>query len=262
MSVYSSVVLSDNPSTYLKLQETSGTVANDSSGNGHNGSYSGIAFGAAAILPDDAINGIHGVTFDGSSATVSLSIASLPTCSALTVEAWAFNTGNGNNFGSIIVGNSAPDFVNIEATNSTLQFKGSSGGGSYQQIAGSYLNSILHVVLTIDASGNVLGYRNGVQVTTASTTPPTWDITNWTLGVWDSFWKGSIAHVALYPTALSAARILAHFQAGMSVFGAATLAGKGGVIASGTTPKAANGLATLQDSAPATATISDVLAQG
>lgn len=47
---YASEVLADSPVLYLKLDETSGAVATDSSGNGRNGTHSGVTLNQASLL--------------------------------------------------------------------------------------------------------------------------------------------------------------------------------------------------------------------
>lgn len=50
---YAAAVLADAPACYLKLDETSGTVAVDASGNSRNGTYTpGITLGATSLLTD------------------------------------------------------------------------------------------------------------------------------------------------------------------------------------------------------------------
>lgn len=50
---YAGAVLADSPAWYPKLDETSGTVAVDASGNGRNGTYtSAFTLGAASLLTD------------------------------------------------------------------------------------------------------------------------------------------------------------------------------------------------------------------
>jgi hypothetical protein len=52
---YDQEVLADSPVAYWRLDETSGTVAHDSSGNGLNGTYSGaITFGQAGAVAGDS----------------------------------------------------------------------------------------------------------------------------------------------------------------------------------------------------------------
>src|SRR5262249_54513852 len=52
--IYSSVVLADNPIGYWRLGETSGPTAFDSSGLGHNGTYTGgVTLGVPGAIVDD-----------------------------------------------------------------------------------------------------------------------------------------------------------------------------------------------------------------
>src|ERR1019366_5491825 len=86
---YVSTVLSDSPSGYWQLGESSGTTAVDSSGNGNNGTYSstGVTLGRSGALAADPTTA---AAFDGSTGKVSLSTPGLPTSSGsnVTVEFW------------------------------------------------------------------------------------------------------------------------------------------------------------------------------
>ena len=54
-SVYRAAVLADSPLAYWRLGETSGTVAHDETGNGHDGTYvGGVTLGQPGALTGDA----------------------------------------------------------------------------------------------------------------------------------------------------------------------------------------------------------------
>src|SRR5258708_22567859 len=54
MSHYSNIILGDSPMVYLRLNETSGTVAYDSSGNGYHATVSGATLSQAGSLIGDS----------------------------------------------------------------------------------------------------------------------------------------------------------------------------------------------------------------
>src|SRR5215469_15882953 len=83
-SNYEAAVLSDHPAAYYRLGETSGTTAVDSSGNGHNGAYSGgVTFGQPGPL---FIDPVSSVAFDGSTGHVNSGF--IPASPGATIEAW------------------------------------------------------------------------------------------------------------------------------------------------------------------------------
>lgn len=54
---FANVVASLSPHLWYRFSETSGTVAADSSGNGHHGRYTGdVTFGAPSLIPSEAAN--------------------------------------------------------------------------------------------------------------------------------------------------------------------------------------------------------------
>lgn len=85
---YASIILADNPQAYYRLDESSGTVANDLTANAYNGTYSGsgVTLGqvGALLKSNDAA-----VLFDGVAGNVALPAGLSPAgYSAITVEAW------------------------------------------------------------------------------------------------------------------------------------------------------------------------------
>src|SRR5207248_5123717 len=50
---YASAVLADHPAAYWRMDETSGSVAKDSSGNGHSANLFGVSGGASGALAAD-----------------------------------------------------------------------------------------------------------------------------------------------------------------------------------------------------------------
>jgi hypothetical protein len=100
---YSQAVLNDNPALYYQLTETSGTTANDSSGNGHNGSYpgSGITLGKTST----PILSQPGTTISGNGATgskVVVPYTSSMSSGSFTIAAWADPTANNTAFQAVV----------------------------------------------------------------------------------------------------------------------------------------------------------------
>jgi hypothetical protein len=147
-----------------KLDETSGTVAADSSGNGHNAAYSGSGFtlGNSSLLPSAA----------GSSAGFSASsYVSLPSSvfnaigRPLTIFGWG-RTPNAIASQQIIA--SASNGFNFYLYSNNM-YAGISGV-SNNIIDGRSMaaNTIYFWALTIDSSGNARIYVNGVSSAVAT----------------------------------------------------------------------------------------------
>lgn len=218
---YRTVVLDDTPTVYLRLGESSGTSAVDSSGNAHTATYvNGVTLGTAGAIPTDSDTG---VTLDGTNDNISIPTIPLYMCS-FSVELWlkagaapaatqdifsaysAFVTDQAfyiriNSTGSITV-----DFYNDSYTTSTgvITF----GGSTYQ-----------HLVVTYNQTTDTLYiYVNGLQVGTASigffnsTTSPTLTLGGFP-AAGSNYYKGSLDEFALYLSALSADRVAAHYAA-------------------------------------------------
>lgn len=95
-SVYELEVTADNPRAWYRLGESSGTVATDSSGNGHHGTYEGGATfnSRVGLIAEDADNAIE---FDGVDDWARLPAGGFP--EGVTVEMWvkANTTGGTTN---------------------------------------------------------------------------------------------------------------------------------------------------------------------
>lgn len=85
---YRAEVLADTPTIFLPLDENTGTVATDLSGNGNDGTYQGTpALNQASIVTGDVAAGVSSVDFAGGSRYVSLPSLSMSNKS-FTLEMW------------------------------------------------------------------------------------------------------------------------------------------------------------------------------
>ena len=216
-SPYSNAVLSDGPSGYWRLGEKSGTTANDASG-GDPGSYkNGALLGQASLLPADSANA--SVRFDGTNDYVAIpSSSSLSPTSKVSVEAWIKpnalpSTGN---FASIA---SKPESYSLQFNGPRLEFTIIQSGTRrrLQAPAGAIaVGQAYHLLGTYDGIVQRL-YINGTEVAsglltgaiTANSNPL--NIASWNGG--SEPFNGTIDDVAVYTSALSAARASAHYQA-------------------------------------------------
>ncbi len=219
-SGYSSTVLSDSPVGYWRLDDTSGTSAADSSGNGYNGTFvnSPTKNASGAVVDGDAA-----VSFNGTSQYAHRAFTSALNPSHFTVEAWVYPTGSGSrrilsaaqqatstkDIGYTLGQSSAAKFyigifdgtnnIGVGATDTTVRSR----------------NAWYYLVGTYDGT-NLRLYVNGALVATSSASyaPATSEDTfigrDWNT----NYWAGTIDEPAIYSTALSASRIAAHYEAG------------------------------------------------
>ena len=224
---YVETVLQDKPVAFWQLNETSGTVAADSSGNGYNGTYEG-GFTLAALANPSGIGG-SGVKFNGSTGYV---LTPLPTTAiaSVTLEAWI-------NFDGL--SSASGPFLQLGAANEGGYGVGVGSSAAYTQagteLMGLYSTKtwnpsgaliptsgwhLCHMVIT--ATGTSIFYIDGEQVGTNSNSSVLAPSGNGYLaqayggGSGDNFFGGALSNVAIYNSILSAARILAHYNAGIS----------------------------------------------
>ena len=220
---YRSAVLGDGPLSYWRLGEATGTTAGDSAGSNTGALRGGVTLGAPGALAGDAD---PSMTFDGTTGYVSVAnSASLNPTGDLTVEAWA-----------------KPGLLDSK-TRAVVHKGGTAGYPSYQYRLGLassnfwrgtvYVGSTNFTVtspsqakplewthLAMTRSGSTLRlYLNGTAVATATATGPL-NTSSGILAIGRTgavsvdYFKGSIDEVALYPSALSATAIAAHYRIG------------------------------------------------
>ena len=221
MRYYSLVVLADAPINYYQLDETSGTTASDSSGNGNTGTYTGVGvtYGVSGAIVKDSDTAI---TFNGTSGDISLPVAGLPSGTApWSIECWmnilsvpaAFNILV--SWGQHVSGGAAELGINASGH---LYVGFPSIGGPSQSVSPS-TGAWHHVVGTSDGMTQKL-YVDGALVASGtfagniSTTSETAFIANGTGG--SSWFNGSIDEVAIYNTVLNQQQISSHYTAGLA----------------------------------------------
>lgn len=213
-AAYSAEVLADSPILYLHLDETSGTLAADASGNANNGTYTG-----GVVLDDTgAMVGSVSPTFDGSTGYVNLP-GTWGGGSTLTVECWASLNGLTGTWQAMI---SSLDgtFVHFQThTGGNNVAYTIPGGVSLAIIPSSPLGSWRYLVMVIE-SGNSRIYIDGTLFSTSTqtftsinSTPTIRVASGFSSG---RFFDGSIDEVAIYDTALSAARVQEHYNAAVA----------------------------------------------
>lgn len=119
MATYAATILADHPAGYFRLDETSGTIANDLSGNGYNATVSGATLSQPGALVGDTDTCMQFTAGGGLTFPPALNPS---TCNAATLEYWV-NVGSGWHYVAIA----------IDANGTTLYYDGSattSSGGS------------------------------------------------------------------------------------------------------------------------------------
>jgi hypothetical protein len=233
---YKAHVLADSPLGYYRLNESSGTVAHDSSGNGNNGTIaaSGVSYSQVGLLQGDLDTSL---AFTTSSGRVALPTAfNLNGSNAFSVEYWIkptnANPGAGNfeyigwgpasngahtGYALLLAGGASFNSLEFQVGNgtahSTAIFSNSGiANGSVYYVAGTYDGTTLKVFL------------NGVQKATATVAGPMSNSGTPSIDIATaSFFAGTIDEAALYQSVLSQARITDHYNAGI----AANFAGGG-----------------------------------
>jgi hypothetical protein len=222
MSLYKPTILIDGPVAYWRLGELTGTTAVDVQGVA-NGGYGGtFTLGkAGAIASDnDAAIGLPGGSFNG--VTVNNAALTLGG-SAITLEAWIKTSqltfqhiiGGYNSGGSF----NGYGFAITAVTTGKLGYWPGAGINWIESTSNVADGNLHHVAVTVSATQVVL-YVDGVaNFTNNSDHRPTSYVGNRVLGARSdgaSGFNGLLDEVAIYGTALSAARIAAHYQAGIA----------------------------------------------
>ncbi|HEX8794693.1 MAG TPA: LamG domain-containing protein [Polyangiaceae bacterium] len=218
-SVYAAAVLADTPLAYWRLGDapTSGSC-HDATGNGNDATVvGGVSLGVPGALLNDSDTAVH---FDGSTAVLQAgSKFDFAGTVPLTIELWAkpdmLNAGYGHLEGKMLYNDAGQPYDGIYMyvhTGTTLGFE-RWGNGSIDLALSSTsvaVGSWWHIVGTY-SSGVASLYVNGALADTGPTAVSvTANTVSFQMG---DLFQGSLDEVALYGSALSAPRILAHYQA-------------------------------------------------
>jgi len=235
--LYFPAVLADGPFLYYRLGETPTFGARDSSGNNRNGTYQpGVVRGLPGPLSGEVNRGLY-VT--GTNAYVAGG-TQLTNPNVFTLEVWFATTsttgGKLVGFGNAQTGQSSQYDRHLYLNDSgQLLFGVYPGTVRTVQSPAAYNNGAWHhAVATLSPAGMAL-YVDGALV--ASRTDTTtgenfsgyfrvgWDnLTSWTGPVSNFALTGGVDEFAYYPSALSAARVAAHYAARSGAYGSAVLA--------------------------------------
>ncbi len=213
---YIQKVLGYAPIAYYALNDDGGTTAEDLSGNGYNGTYSGAAPGGAGIG-----DGNTGASFDGTGDVINISamrtafngnVGSI----SLWAKAAAWADATIRYLIRLAVSGSNQVYIQKSATANQLVFN-HTGASTVKSISDTSLagdTDYFHVALTWDA-GELKAYINGAQVGATLTGLGTFTGTvlngSASIGAAASngvqSWSGQIAHVPIFNRALTAEEI-------------------------------------------------------
>lgn len=265
MAAYATEVLADSPDVYYRLRDTGpGPFVDLIAGN--NATPNGAIVNAAGLIDEEG----PAAKFDSAAgtlqhATSGYTVSQIP----LTIEFWVNPqslTGTTPNPSSVVVscgltGGWAVEYVNTtglwQVTYETVAFYPFTG------TTPAAIGLTQHVVVVLRTATAADLYINGVFQATVTTGTLAATTNKLCLGRYDTFGSGfpqaTVQEVAIYKSALSAARIAAHYAAGIAFpklpvrdnFNAgpsqnltARLRWKAGVLVTGTTTFATNGTPT------------------
>jgi Concanavalin A-like lectin/glucanases superfamily len=217
---YQSTVLSDAPNGYWRLGEPSGAQAIDSSGNGLTGTYiANFTLGQPSLIPiADPTNTAVAFIENGTGMAVPNN-ALLNIGDVVTLEAW-IKLSALPSVQSCIIGKGANAYIMRINGTGHLEFLASNNALLAQGTPVFATGAIHHCVCTKNGAA-IHTYVDGVDVSSsvANTTLAN-NAQSLSIGGPDSGanagFPGVIDEPAVYPTALSAARVLAHYTAGIT----------------------------------------------
>ena len=215
---YTATVLADHPVAYWRMDETTGSTMADTSGNANNGHYVGIyTLGQPGALAGGA------VAFDGQSGAASVMNSPSLQVNTVTIEMW-LKKHTDTEYGVYVAKNVEPgggagsswfELLNSHH-NGELEFRVTSDGApavlSNSTLA---LNTWYYVVATYDGATAKIYINGKLDGTLKVTAVPKQTSDPLFIGrrMDGLFADASLANVAIYSAALSAARIAAHWQA-------------------------------------------------
>ena len=217
-SLYSAVILGDNPLGYWRLGESSGSTAADSSGNGYNGTYVSCTQGAPSLINNNG--GDLAVSGDGTSSQITVgAVPALYNLSrSFSFECWAKPASVSGRYGLWSTGYSG---WCVCMSDGQLDFQWDYAGDVGQITTNFAANTRYHIVCVMDSTGVVTAYINGVSVGTVDMSGFTYSGRYVRIGAdgrdsntVDYFMTGELDEVAVYPCILTPTQITNHYNAG------------------------------------------------
>ena len=227
---YAAAVLADSPTAFWPLSETSGTSAADATGNGHTGTYQRPAMVGARSWGALAAPDFTATSSDYVSVPASAALSSHAGASGLwSMDGMVYDDGS-TDYQYILSVSYFPDGYEVTFRRDADAAGGqifahmpqASGSGSSINVADAYapnggFDRWYHVALTYDRAAKAMKvYVDGCLAGSDTTMTYTTSYTGreWRIGgredSGDHRWDGSMSHIAIYPTCLSAATVKAH----------------------------------------------------
>jgi concanavalin A-like lectin/glucanase superfamily protein len=213
---YAAAVFTDEPVSWWRLGESSGSTAVDQT-DANPGTYASASLGATSLLATVAND--TAATFNGSSTRVEIDDdGSLDLTSAFSLEAWINPTDLASGaFRSILT---KAEAYALQFNNGQLEFT-IMQSGTRQRLRASagaiVTGTTYHVVATYDGSTQRL-YVNGSEVVNRSLSgAATTNTAELYIGSWDGgseYYRGVIDEVAVYDVTLTPTQVARHYAAG------------------------------------------------
>lgn len=221
---YEDSVQADAPKYYWPLDESGGTTAYDHVGFNDLRLSAGVTRGAAGPTPPQTAS-----TFSGTTTGLGVTPAAEPGPNTFTTETWIRTTtttgGKIIGFGNSATGSSGSYDRHVYMDNAGRIFFGVYNGAvrTVNSTASFNDGQWHHVAATLGAGGMVL-YVDGkvvgsrTDVVAGQAYSGYWrvggdNLNSWTNRPSSAYFKGDIAHVAVYPTVLSRVALVDHFVA-------------------------------------------------
>lgn len=208
-----STVLADNPTALWLLNEAVGTVASDASANGHGATING----GVTLAQTGTITGLNAMTLNGTSGYLQALYAAALNPATWTLEGWFEPTagqGAARTLMTCLSGSLGFRLYLNTSNHYVCAINGGSVDGGVDTLSGW-----THIVATYDGT-NLAIYVNGSLVVASALAFSVGTSANLQFGADNgggSYFTGSMQGLALYPTALSAARIQIHYLAGLAL---------------------------------------------
>ncbi|MBW4718076.1 signal peptidase I [Saccharothrix obliqua] len=220
LPAYPSAVLADKPQYYYRLEETAGPTANDSSGNGYHAQFRGSPQygvpGALTSTPSAKAAAFPSNTAIGFTTTTARPVSSVFTWEAFINADYRSTEGTLSQF--VAAGSSASYRVVLVGGEIALQETATSGA---MTLASGYLtNSTWQHVAIVVTSSTAQVYVNGKSSPAVPLRAPGHSVPASTVSFAGAEgtpagrpYLGALDEVAIYPRALTGARIQAHYNA-------------------------------------------------
>ena len=225
-STYASTVLTDHPLSYWRLNETSGATAVDIGSSETNASYQATAqLGQAPAFA--GTGNYSALSFASNQPNLAMTSPSTPLTfsgkNTLTIEYWAQTSssadGNGFGFGAFNGQGGGYGFSANSSGCQPNQFKVYKGNSIPDSCIDGYAQDTnWHHYAMVSSNAGIQIYVDGSLAGSSSDTTPISNCGSWCPTQFGATGTGtvSMSEVAIYSTALSAARIQAHFAASQS----------------------------------------------